>query len=334
MKKSRQNQLNTFVLLSVLTSLFTGCTAANWRPSSMFSWKKKTASSEFAQAEAPESPASKYTPGTIASVGAQSGGSSTTGAAAAAESAYGYTSPTSSATNPLGSGLAAKANGYQTGPYQVGGASPSSATPSYPSSTTPVSATTAANTVAATPNTMDLPNPYGGNYKGSTTTPDVKLPSSVENAIAEAKSNMQYPNATLPTTQNATNNAQNIGYPTGGSSAAAGLGLPSGMPTYPSTQAPSGMQAPPSSAYQPGGVSTGGGSPEMNLPDLPALPGVGGTTAPSSTTPIGQPSMSLPAATTPSTFTPGTTSRNTGYDFSSGSSSNSTSGMPANPLLR
>lgn len=185
---------------------------------------------------APTSPATKYTPGAIASVGAQSPTSTAT-AAAPTSSAYGYAS-TSSAATPK-TGLAAQANGYQTGPYQTastGGASPSTSL--------------AGTTSSTTPSTTGLPSPYGGSYSrtAGATAPDITLPNSVNNALATAGGSA----ATTP-----------VSYPSG----------TAGLPNYPSLPVGgTAATAPASSAYQP---STANANPYQGATTLTTGSGVG-----------------------------------------------------------
>ena len=337
--------LNVLVLAVAVSS---GCRSFGWKPGSMFSSNRKPSDSEFADARIPEpeSPASKYTPGTIASVGAGNKTPAST-VGTGGESAYGYTTP----TTPLGAGLAAKANGYQTGPYQMGSAGGSQ------------TKTPSASTIAKTPQTQGLPNPYGGTYKGAGTpasastpvgTPDIKLPSTVTDAIAKAKTASGYPTATLPTSPTKPQNSVPVSYPTGATPGSANTGMPS-YPSLPTGQIPQGSAGtvgpPPTSAYQPrvqpttttNGLPTGStqlpnagtaslpnaGSMSLPLPGSAGAPG-GLPKLPSMTGSANSAPTTTPAATSESRsegFAPGTTGRTTGYDFSSTNSG-------ANPLLR
>jgi hypothetical protein len=120
MKIGTYNQLRIVCILSLAASLgLTGCKAGGWKMPKM-SWNREPSASTLAGSETPklpESPANKYSPSTIASVGAGTSPGTSSGYKAPSN---GYAGQASSTTTPVASGLAASANGYQTGPYTVG----------------------------------------------------------------------------------------------------------------------------------------------------------------------------------------------------------------------
>ncbi len=298
------NNRRWIVLGLVALVALPGCRSGAWKMpgSSLLSWGRKpdasTLSGEDELPQLPPSPAAKYDPGTIASVGAKNtpatGGSTNQGSG----TAYGYSAQTVSTPK---TGLAAQANGYQTGPYQMGTASTTGTAPS---------GTTAA---------AGLPNPYGGSYTGTAGTsasaqaPNIALPTSVTNTLAtgSAASPAGYPGASAPAMGSAgTASSIPVGYPQSSPASA--------TPTMPSTTT----------------------TPDLpSYPSLPAG-GVGGTPSPSAyqgATTLTPTDPSAPAtASAPAGFAPGTTGRSTGYDFGAGSSNslppNTASGSV--PLLR
>ncbi len=124
--------------------------------------------------ELPESPASKYSADNIASVGPRSttstSNSEATSVPPAATGAYGFTAQTVATPK---TGLAAQANGYQTGPYDV----------SPPAGTAPT-----AGLATGPSSNQSYASPYGGSYTGRTATPDIAIPKSVDGAMANAAS--------------------------------------------------------------------------------------------------------------------------------------------------
>lgn len=285
--------------LVVLTA-FSGCKTLSWKPSGkMFAWGKKPADSvEGAEGLVlPTSPATKYSPQAMASLGTQSGASASS---PSVSSPYGSTAMT---TGTPKAGLAAQANGYQTGPYQMG---------SSPATTTPNQnmASTGNTTIGKNATSTPMSNPYGGpNTFASAggSKPEVALPNSVSQALSQSKN--------IPSAYPALPNAQSNALPGVGSTpntqTAAGpttppVSLPSyttpatpsattgtSMPSYPSMPSASNETKPQPSAYS--GVSVGGTSSTAGN-----TPATGQATAPSS-------------STTP--FAPGTTGRPNRYSF-------------------
>ena len=160
-----------------------------------------------------------------------------------------------------------------------------------------------------------LPNPYGGNYTGSTTTNDIALPNSVTGAMTNAShtapSYGTFPgNETLAGAAGQASTAsavsQSPALPPASAYGAASTGAPfNGLPALP---APGGSLAGYSAA-----PAAGAGTANNNLPGLPAIPSAtaGGNSA--THTPA---SSAYQGATTLNGYTPGTTGRSTTYDFS------------------
>ncbi len=312
----------TYLAIALLASFSTGCRSGQFSMpgKSLFSWSRQPDATTLAGTQVPElpqSPAAKYDPTAIASMNSKSPSTSP-----APGSAYGYSpSPANSPTT----GLAATANGYQTGPYQVAPKTNEGTAGSSPASAM------AANSAAGT----SLPNPYGGTYSGATTSTttastrsgDIPLPTSVAAALSNGA-------AAVPA------------YPSMGS----------GLPAYPTNAMPVGYAS--NTAATPASQSSYQTAvPEPAVPSIampsstagPALPvfpnfpsasaGTPASMSPSATQPT---NSAYVGSTTLDTFSPGSTGRKTSYDFSgnsSGSGSSSTS-LPPNtatgtiPLLR
>lgn len=305
------------ITLAVVASLtLSGCRSGGaWRMpgASMFASSREPDAATLAGKDAamavpelPVSPASKYSPDSIASVGARpaspTAGSSSTASTTAG--AYGF--PAQTVASPK-TGLAATANGYQTGPYQMGSASSTS--------------TAGLATGSATP--AGYPNPYGGSYSGTTTAPDIGLPKSVTGALANAASTMpSYPssNGTSTPTYSGTGGygpaattAQTA--PGMGANSYAGYGTASSAPaSYPTGSYP----GTPVTGSSPVATASAGGTaatqyPSPSLPALPAMPNattgqVAGAQTPASSAYQG-------ATTLSGGYSPGTTGRSTGYNF-------------------
>ncbi|MEM7479000.1 MAG: hypothetical protein AAF483_28790 [Planctomycetota bacterium] len=321
--KSTSLQRTAFVVLFATPLLLTGCKSGMWNPSSMFAWSKDKPT-ESGDLEFPVSPATKFTPNSVASVGAQTGsagtaGSTTTGAGMVAvsgtqKSPYGVTGNAAGAYGVAGAGLAAKANGYTgytTGPYQVGNSSAAgnTATAGLPNT---------ANFAATAKPSSGLPNPYGA-PTASASTPNITMPDSVASAMQASRNAA----ASYPGLPKQTGNQNLQVQPAVGNPNTSNAQLPSygssGLPSYPSAagQPSASMSLPKSSAYSSGTTyppigasSSSAGSGLPPLPSTSTLPG--GTQAgvasglPSAT------SVSVPNA---SSFTPGTTARSTKYNF-------------------
>ncbi|MEO8271111.1 MAG: hypothetical protein ABI557_15425, partial [Aureliella sp.] len=170
MKKTLQSRFGwSFLALAALAASTSGCKSAGFSMpgKNMFSRNRTPDAATLAgntkAPSLPESPAAKYDPTAIASMGSKPT-STPTG------SAYG-----GSTIQP---GQAAMANGYQTGPYSTA-----------PKTTAP------SGSVASTASSGALPSPYGGSYNGSSTslstpstgspTGDVPLPNSVAAALGK-----------------------------------------------------------------------------------------------------------------------------------------------------
>lgn len=314
--------------IALICSTSAGCRTSGWKMpgSSFFSWNREPDATKLAGnstlPQYPESPATKHEPNAIASVGAGSADGSKVAATNSTGSTYGYPAQTVAAPKQ---GLAAQANGYQTGPYQVGEAKNSGAG-SYASSQ---------------PAGGPLPNPYGGSYAGvssTTSMPNVTLPSSVTSALNGSATNTpgtgsvaSYPTASdsagLPSYPNVTGSSKTSpvstasqslpsmpSYPAAGS--AGSTGNTNSMPAYPSY---------PASPETAGGSATAAGSSSAHSTNSSTFPGASGT------------------GNASGNYAPGTTSRSTGYDFSGRSSGGAAQGdsrLPPNtasetlPLLR
>lgn len=307
----------SIVAIALICSTSAGCRTSSWNMpgSSFFSWNREPDATKLAGnstlPQYPESPATKHQPNAIASVGAGSAEGSRVATASSTGSTYGYPAQTVAAPKQ---GLAAQANGYQTGPYQVGEA-----------------------TNGSQPAGSPLPNPYGGSYAGvssTTSMPNVTLPSSVSNALNGGAANpsgtgavVSYPStgdsAGLPSYPSGTGSSKTS------SPAAVGQSLPS-MPSYPAAGSTS---------------STGNTNSMPAYPSYPASPETtGGTaTAAGSSSAHKTNSNTYSGTAASGNYAPGTTSRSTGYDFSGASTSGATQGesrLPPNtasetlPLLR
>ena len=313
----------SIAMLAIATLISTGCKTASWSMpgSKFFSWGREPDASLIASnsqyPDYPQSPAEKYEPNTVASIGSSNmnqSSSTNSGSLAAANSAAaspyrGY----GGATNPaLNAGLAAQANGYAVGPYGVGAAGQPTG-PAIANNSTPNS-----NLAAG------LPNPYGGSYAGSPSKPasasDIALPASLANALGNpalpSDNYAALPTAPLNMPPLPTGTVTQASFPS-----PPNIGLSSGTTTNPAihnnlgaamTRLPSAVSALPNESVLP--VSTGGGV-DTSVPTA----SVGGTTL--------------------NGFSPGTTGRNTGYNFGENSSAATTAQQPsasvgANPLLR
>jgi hypothetical protein len=353
-KNSRTKLGLSLLALVVVSAPSAGCSSSKFSmpKMSMFSWNRKPDAATLAgntqPAGLPVSPAAKYDPSALASTTGKSS-TSTTG------SAYGYGATgngtggalAGQTTQPGQSGLAASANGYQTGPYQLA----------------PKTGAAPATTVASTATTGmvpggGLPSPYGGTYTGatsgtipgSTSKSDVQLPNSVMTALntGTSASPAGFGSTGLPALPPATvggsststpalpvGYSSTIGAPTSASTSAYQMPSPSNY-TGSSTTLPSlpGMQT-----GSPLGTPTSGANPS-GLPAYPNQPSgsaasatlPSSTTLPSSATLPSSTSSAYQGATTLGTFSPGSTGRSTSYDFSGNAgatSSGSTSSLPS-----
>lgn len=342
MKIGTYNQLRILCMVSLAASCgLTGCkSAGSWGMPKM-SWNREPSATTLAGSETPklpESPANKYSPSAIASVGA---GTSSAGSTSGNKApSYGYAGQTPSTTTPTNSpataGLAASANGYQTGPYTVG----------QKTGTTGIQS--AAGSLAAGQH-----NPYGGSYAGMTPgvkTPEMALPNSVKHALPSPSTSTGYP---APTGHNI---AAGYGPPTqlGGAAYASN---PGNLPPLPgsATALASSPYAPASGslAYPPAASSVASNASQplpstptlpIALPGQPAAPSYPGVSAPVQTvsgpaagsvyTQASQPQASQPQAGQPANrysgvYQPGTTARATTYNFGSVSPAAATAASPA-----
>ncbi len=327
-KKSHTRYGLTLLALAAIATSSMGCRSSGFSmpKMKMFSWNRTPDAATLAgntrPAGLPESPAAKYDPSAIASAKGNSNSTS-------AGSVYGY-GATGNATAAIPGvaaqpGLAASANGYQTGPYQLA----------------PKTATTPATSVASTATTGtlpggSLPSPYGGTYTGSSSTlqtspntgttakTDIPLPSSVTAALNKGTTGVAgSAGSGLPALPGATAGMTSLSTPA----------LPAGYANNPSGQTPAStsayqmMPSPPayagSNPYAPsiptatvgslGGASTGTSippAPSALTTGLPAFPNQSSTAAASS---------AYQGATTLGTvYSPGSTGRSTSYDFSGG----------------
>lgn len=349
MKTNRfTKHISSALVLASLTTVSAGCKTAGWSSGSkLFSWNREpdpTLLSSGANAsEYPEGPANKYEPTSVAALGSQTG----TAASLAASRGTGYSSPGQTTSTPQ-AGLAAQANGYQTGAYPTGGTQP-----------------------PATPTSGGMPSPYGGTYTGST--PSGSASAAPKSNVASNTPASPYPTASayasspygagqssapsayagLPSPNTAGSAAGLPAYPVASSSTAPGLPTQTGASLQSmlpgSTMPDSAMPARPT-GYPSSTVST---TTSLGLPTSPTgLPGAGTGPAtdslPSAGLPTSGTAMAAPSAyrgsTTLGGFSPGTTGRSTGYDFGGGQASESpaagTTTLPpntantGNPLLR
>ncbi len=315
--------LSRVLALSLCTTGLAGCKTASWMPGSkLLAWNRDPDPSMLASEPIePQSPANKYEPTSIASMGKPTGTAASLAQSRAgglAASANGYGSPYASATTPTGS------TGYSTGPYQTGSTA-----------------------------TGGGQSPYGGSYSSAPSNqPDVALPSSVASNLGTGSA---YPTSTVasnttPGVTSSGSNAMGAGlpaYPV--ASSGSGFPTPASTAGYSSNAtASSGLPTPP----LPGGTYPTAGSPmtsnlpsagslQSSLPNMPLAGAAGGpslstgatgtATAPTTTAPAGgfQAPSAYKGATTLGGFSPGSTGRSTGYDFGSGPSGSSGS-LPPN----
>ncbi len=291
MKIGTYTQLRVICILSLAASFgLTGCKAGSWKMPKM-SWNREPSATTLAGSETPklpESPANKYTPSTIASVGAGTSPGSSSGNKAPTN---GYAGQTSSTTPSATTGLAASANGYQTGPYTLG--------------QRPGSTSTQPSSLGSPSNVASSPNPYGGSYAGMTSAKpaDSTTGAGVKGALANYPApnastgygsssttlNTQIPGAVGGSSMGATN--QTLGNQAPGSAYAGSVPSMPQLPTSPNSfTAPTNYNAP----------STGNTYP--NLPPIPTIA--------TGTTPSAAPQVSVPSypGTTPTQPTAGQTS--------------------------
>ncbi len=346
------------LVIAVLATSFAGCRGSGLSlpKMSMFSWNRKPDAATLAgntqPSGLPASPAAKYDPAAIASTqGKSTSPTTTTGVG----SAYGYGATGTAGGTPAGLGLAASANGYQTGPYQLA----------------PNTSTASTATAGSLPS-GSLPSPYGGTYTGSTTSlntsassslankSDVPLPSSVTAALAKGAAPTVGSNAGsgLPALPSATAGSTTPALPAGYANNGTGQ-TPASTSAYQMMPSPLGFGSNPytpstpvttvgslggTAGQAPTGNSATAGSLTMGLPPFPNQPG---TSSAGSTPPPATASTAYQGATTLGSYSPGSTGRSTSYDFSGGqgattagavSPATSLPSVPANsgtlPLLR
>ena len=274
MKIGTYNQLRIVCILGLAASFgLTGCKAGAWKMPKM-SWNREPSATTLAGSETPKlpaSPANKYTPSTIASVGAGTSLGTSSGNKAPSN---GYAGQTSSTTTPVTTGLAASANGYQTGPYAVGQRQGAIGTQS--------------NTAGSASNVAAGPNPYGGSYAGMTQAKpsDATMPNGVKGALAN------YP---APHAATGYGSSPQGSSPQGSSLQGSSLQGSSSAYTGGAVGLP---QLPPSPALNSYGLTApntySAPAPSSPYPNLPPIPTAGGFAL--GTTPAGQ----TPQATVPS----------------------------------
>lgn len=337
MKKRLQSRFGwSFLAIAALAASASGCKSSGFSMpgKNLFSWNRQPNATTLAGnskvPNLPESPAAKYDPAAIASTTGKASGTP-------AGSAYGYGATGSGATQP---GLAASANGYQTGPYPLASNSAPPAT-----------------SAASTATTGSLPSPYGGSYSGSsaslntasTAAPksDVPLPNSVAAALGKGPAaTAGYTSAPslgsgLPAFPNSAGSPPLLGATAPPTSYGSAPGIPATTSAYQLPPGPNASGVPAftaSNTYTSPPVSTAG-----TAAGVPALPAIG-VAATQPTTPSHATSPALPpsggsaassayqSSNTLSPYSPGSTGRSTTYDFSGGQKT----ATPANaaPLLR
>jgi hypothetical protein len=178
-----------FVLLAGILGTSSGCrSTSSWSPTNWFAGRTPDASTLAGRSggpDLPDSPASNHTPTALASNALEQ---QTSGGMQTAQNIMGGATASPSFSNNSGSGyrspadatgMAARANGYQTGPYGMSSApsaSASLATSSpYGPTTTTASALSSPDAgssdisprAGSTPATQaSFPSPYGGSYSG------------------------------------------------------------------------------------------------------------------------------------------------------------------------
>lgn len=338
MKNRLQSRFGwSFLALVALTAAASGCksTGFSMPGKNMFSWNRapdaETLAGKDKGPNLPESPAVKYDPSAIASLGSKP-------TSAPAGSSYG-----TGTTQP---GLAAAANGYQTGPY-------STASQSMPPATS----------VASTTTSGALPSPYGGSYNGSSAslntpstgspTGDVPLPNSVTAALSKGPGTLggYAPSATVGSSLPAFPNAASAPALPGATTMPVGYAnnakTPAATSAYQLPNSPGAAQAPAfpaSTNYASTPVTTVGST--TGLPSMPAAslpPATSGSQLTSTAIPAGSGSATssvYQGSTTLAPYSPGSTGRSTAYDFSGGNAGTSATGTSATgtggtlPLLR
>ncbi len=300
-------QLKTmaFIWLAACCAM-TGCKSmGNWVPK--MPWNREPSSATLAGGNTPklpESPATKYTPNAIASVGAGTTSSPSSGSKSNIYGNAGQTSPGTSGSAP---GMAANANGYQnsyqagpyqTGPYQTGNTNGSKAN------------STPSNNLAAS-----YPSPYAGSYTGVVGGPSgsVTKGNLVGTSNTVPGSSTSGGVAPIGYSEPPASNAQPA-YATSNSPAP-----PTGYPTinYPTANTQTSV---PSNAPSNAGYPAGPG--EVSYPSLPPLPSasVGGATGEyAQASSVSAPPSSVPSDVPPAQYNggyqPGSTSRPTKYSF-------------------
>ena len=324
MKIGTYNQLRLVCILGLSASFgLTGCKVGSWKMPKM-SWNREPSATTLAGSETPklpESPANKYTPSTIASVGAGTSPGTTSGNKAPT---YGYAGQTSSTTTPVATGLAASANGYQTGPYTVGqkpGSQPNSGG--------------AAGNVAAGP------NPYGGSYAGIT--PAKPTDATLQNGVKGALANYPAPNASMGygSAPQASGSAYAVGaaalpqFPAPPAANSYGMTTPNTYSSPVQNNPYPSLPAIPSS----GGLAAGnvGQAQIANVPNYPAVPvptqPTAGQTSVGNYTAGGYNTGSQPINRYSGVYQPGTTSRSTTYNFGSVAPATATAPSSTGPAL-
>jgi hypothetical protein len=303
MKKKLLNTSNYCRWACVLVTVTSvGCRSTGKFTPSFLAWNRAPDAATLAGGsevpDLPESPASKYTPNAIASVGAKTPSPAAQSPVATTPgSAYGYNPTTASTPN---SQLAAAANGYQTGPYELA----------------PQAGSLSSNVTAPNTRTGALPSPYGGSASGVGTAPkmaDIALPNSVAGAMTVPSTPVGYPN-------------QAAGVPDYPSVGQAKPQSTMPMATYPSGAGATGYPtSTPSFPAIPGTTAT---SASTSPPAYPSLPPVAGSASSAGSAA----SSAYQGSSTVNRYSPGSTGRSTGYDFSTGSTAAPSTAVPGSTL--
>ncbi len=327
MTNSCYKQLQFICILSMAASVgLTGCKGFSGLKMPKMSWNREPSATTLAGSETPklpESPANKYSPSTIASVGAGTSPGTSPGNKA---KTYGYAGQSPSATSAASPGLAATANGFQSQPYTFG-----------QKASSPQSNTSPAGAVA-----NSLPNPYGGSYNGLNAAGDTGTKSSFAGYTAGPSA------PSIPGSTQSPYGSAPYGVTPQGSASAYSSGV-SALPPLPNALQSS--VAAPSNTYQslpplPGAMPS---APSNSLPTLGAnsgtvgaqgygltAPGISQTTqsvaAPTTTAPNSY-GMDAPSANRYSgVYQPGTTGRNTSYNFGGAQPTTASATGPATSL--
>lgn len=316
------------ILTLAASFALTGCKTGAWKMPK-FSWNRDPSATTLAGNETPkfpESPANKYTPSTIASVGAGTSNGTSSGNKATSN---GYTGQASSTATQPTAGMAANANGYKTGAYTFGQKSDTTGSQSNSN---------------ITGNVATGPNPYGGSYAGMNSTKQVDQ--TAQNGVKSALTNYpgNYSTPSVPTGYGAVPQSSGSAY--GGTSSPPVTNYPltnANNSTAPNTytSAPYPNQSLPA-IPSPGTIVTGVGQPnsqptgqaqQFGVPNYPGTIPMDPTQGqPSSGFATTNQSISEPTSNRYSgVYQPGTTARPTTYNFGNVAPAQATT--PSTPTL-